>query len=494
MAFNLFPFTNLHNLNTDWILKTIKELKAAAETAASQVQEALANAVLYTSQSKETSERRVACTNIHAVSYDSTPLSSGDAAHARSNIGAAAAGDVPDVTDVLRYSSQSLTIDQKTQARTNIGAAAAGDVADVLRYSSQSLNSTQKAQARTNIGAVGQSSPNFYQGFSIVEGDSPSNPSVDIISEHTGTVNELTLEGSLGDRKVVINGVADPTAINQAANKGYVDTAIAAAVVAPEGVVKYNEAQTLTNPQKTQARSNIGAADASTVSNLQNLAAYTLQITETATDTFSITGGTLAGAQEAQDHGAPVIIDLITLLDGLIRGLASFSSDSSGNIVTILAKPAAPGVSSSYGFSILITNDGTDDILTCTPFEFKLMPSSGILDAGKSLTVSGMGAPGWEQIKPVTVLETVSATPTIASAQDNHIYKFTRDLTSLSLTTGSGTYMICFHSGSTATTTSFPVSILGLDDFVPAVNTYYEISIMDGRAVWMGWPDPVEEL
>ena len=37
MAFNMFPFTNLHNLTTDWILKTIKELKTATEQAAATV-------------------------------------------------------------------------------------------------------------------------------------------------------------------------------------------------------------------------------------------------------------------------------------------------------------------------------------------------------------------------------------------------------------------------------------------------------------------------
>ena len=456
MAFNLFPFTNLHNLNTDWILKTIKELKAAAETAASQVQEALANAVLYTSQSKDTSSRRVACTNIHAVSYDSTPLGSGDAA----------------------------------QARSNIGAIGSSDVSDVLRYSSQSLNSTQKAQARTNIGAVGQSSPTIYQGVSIVEGDSPSNPSVDIISEHTGTVNELTLEGSLGDRKVVINGVANPTANNQAANKSYVDTAIAAAVVAPEGVVKYNEAQTLTIPQKAQARTNIGAGSAGDVEDLLDVKTYNVDIQETSASTFSITGGTLAGAQTAQDNGATVIVNLQSIEYGLLRGVASFTAAAGGDLFCTLIYWAT-GSTECHGFIILIENDGTDDTVAVTQMSFMPTPASVVANAGMSLTVTGMGVPSWTQIQPKVVTDASSTTPTIASALDNYIYKFTEDLTSLSLTTGSGSYMICFHSGSTATTTSFPVSILGLDDFVPAVNTYYEISIMDGRAVWMGWPDPV---
>ena len=169
MAFNLFPFTNLHNLNTDWILKTIKELKEAAETAAAQVTSALSNAVLYTLQTHNETDRKQACANIHAVSYDDAPLNSGNAAQARANIGAASASDIPDVSGFVSYSVQSPTTGQKTIARDNIDAASAADLTDLgltVAAQSQALNDcvkytaqtgrtdAEKAQARNNIGAI----------------------------------------------------------------------------------------------------------------------------------------------------------------------------------------------------------------------------------------------------------------------------------------------------------------------------------------------------
>ena len=204
MAFNMFPWTNLHNLNTDWILKTIKDLKAATEQAASTVAGYAArltgledSVVKFTPQSLNAIQKQTARSNIGAISeadvagtvkynteqqltleqqatargnisaapsvgviYYNAEQSLSDAYKtlARNNIGAAAAGDVPAIDGVVRYDeSQSLTDGQKTQARSNIGAAAASaipDVSDVLRYSSQSLTNPQKAQARNNIGAM----------------------------------------------------------------------------------------------------------------------------------------------------------------------------------------------------------------------------------------------------------------------------------------------------------------------------------------------------
>ena len=431
MAFNLFPFTNLHNLNTDWILKTLQEAKTAVEESLAAVQTALTNAVLYTSQSKDTSSRRVACTNIHAVSYDSTTISNEDKAQARTNIGAAAAADVTslgsavdDLTTAMqttvRFTEQSLSDISKAQARTNIGAISAADIpaaANAVLYTEQSLTSGQQSQARTNIGAAASSA---------------------------------------------IPDVTD--------------------------VLRYSS-QSLTSGQKSQARTNIGAAAAADVSDLQLTEVYNLTIEETAADTFSITGGNLPDAQAAQSHGAPVIINLITINDGLLRGLADFTADENGDIKATLVNMYGPGLASSSGYRISITSSGGSDVLTCTHFTYRDVPACGQPDSGKILKVGSNGSPAWTP-SPNVITDSSSTTPTIASAQDDTIYKFTQDLTSLSLTAGTGSYMICFHAGSTATTTSFPVSILGLDDFVPETNTYYEISIMDGRAVWMGWPDP----
>ena len=170
MAFNMFPFTNLHNLNTDWILKTIKELKTATEQAAATVAGYAArltgledSVVKFTPQSLTTGQKTQARSNIGAVSeadvtgtvkYNTEQqLTTEQQATARGNISAA-----PMIGVVYYNEAQELGDSYKAQARENIGAAAAGDVPTiegVVRYDeSQSLTNGQKTQARNNIGAM----------------------------------------------------------------------------------------------------------------------------------------------------------------------------------------------------------------------------------------------------------------------------------------------------------------------------------------------------
>lgn len=170
MAFNMFPFTNLHNLNTDWILKTIKELKTATEQAAATVAGYAArltgledSVVKFTPQSLTAGQKQTARSNIGAISeadvtgtvkYNTEQqLTTEQQATARGNISAA-----PMIGVVYYNEAQELGDTYKAQARENIGAAAAGDVPTidgVVRYDeSQSLTIPQKAQARNNIGAM----------------------------------------------------------------------------------------------------------------------------------------------------------------------------------------------------------------------------------------------------------------------------------------------------------------------------------------------------
>lgn len=88
--------------------------------------------------------------------------------------------------------------------------------------------------------------------------------------------------------------------------------------------------------------------------------------------------------------------------------------------------------------------------------------------------------------KPTTV--TVSGTtPTIAAAA-NTVYNC-GELASLTVSSSpaSGAYSIVFTSGATPTVTSFPATILGLEDFAPEANTLYEINVLDNRAVVGSW-------
>ena len=80
-----------------------------------------------------------------------------------------------------------------------------------------------------------------------------------------------------------------------------------------------------------------------------------------------------------------------------------------------------------------------------------------------------------------------STTPTISPVA-NTTYKC-GELTSLTIIDppATGAYSVVFTSGATATVTTFPASILGLEDFAAEANTIYEINVLDNRAVVGSW-------
>ena len=92
----------------------------------------------------------------------------------------------------------------------------------------------------------------------------------------------------------------------------------------------------------------------------------------------------------------------------------------------------------------------------------------------------------YSSAKP-TVVNVSGTTPTI-QAVDNTRY-ICGELTSLTVSSypASGAWMIEFESGSTATTTSFPNTIKGLDNFAAEANKVYEINVLDGKALKASW-------
>lgn len=91
-----------------------------------------------------------------------------------------------------------------------------------------------------------------------------------------------------------------------------------------------------------------------------------------------------------------------------------------------------------------------------------------------------------KQDKPID--ETVSEAAASITPEANAIYHC-GTLTSLTVTNppSTGAYSIVFTSGSTATSTTFPATILGLEDFAAKANTLYEINVLDNRAVVGSW-------
>ena len=91
-----------------------------------------------------------------------------------------------------------------------------------------------------------------------------------------------------------------------------------------------------------------------------------------------------------------------------------------------------------------------------------------------------------KQDKPLD--ETISETAVEITPEPNAIYHC-GTLTSLTITDpyAVGAYSIIFTSGSTPTQTTFPATILGLEDFAAEANTMYEINVLDNRAVVGSW-------
>ena len=84
--------------------------------------------------------------------------------------------------------------------------------------------------------------------------------------------------------------------------------------------------------------------------------------------------------------------------------------------------------------------------------------------------------------------ETVSEAAASITPEANTIYHC-GTLTSLTITDppATGAYSIVFTSGSTATSTTIPSTILGLEDFAAEANTMYEINVLENRAVVGSW-------
>jgi len=91
-----------------------------------------------------------------------------------------------------------------------------------------------------------------------------------------------------------------------------------------------------------------------------------------------------------------------------------------------------------------------------------------------------------KQDKPIE--ETISEAAVEITPEANAIYHC-GELTSLTITNppSTGAYSIVFTSGSTPTQTTFPATILGLEDFAAEANTIYEINVLDNRAVVGSW-------
>lgn len=463
MAFNMFPFTNLHNLNADWILKTIKEAKAAVDESLAAVRAALSDAVLYTAQTKTADEQAVARTNIGAASTDSVNTLSGRVNSLESS-------------RVSYAAQQQLTPTQQQTARANIGAAPS---IGVVRYNEvQVLGDSYKAQARENIGAVDE-----------VEVDARISliPAVRFEPQTLSDSEKLQARSNIGaisagDIPPAASAVLYTAQELTDSQKSQARSNIGAAAVG--SYLRY-DLQTLTAAQKQQARANIGVSGAEDQPMMVSV--YPDQL-ETGYECDTRVSDMIEQAQ----YGRLIVI-LFTPLNSDIRYqcVAQLDDESSPNTVVAHAyNPNDPASHQPFNWYRIALAAGSEaDTLTVSEQSGWLVPLPQLGDQGKLLAVNNLGRPAWQQIQPAEVTDLESTSISLASASANTIYNY-GELTSLTVTAiaNPGDFIIRFTSGATPTTTNFPASMVFPEAFSAEANTRYEINVSNGYALAVGWP------
>lgn len=482
MAFNMFPWTNLHNLNADWLLKTVKQAADHVDQIASgiedwasrltQVETAVDDRVAYSAQSKNAAQK----------------------VQARSNIGAASALEVSTISDNLDTCISDLATVTQTASDN------AADISvlqmdssllatrittlenSAVKTTEQTLTETQKNQARTNI-------------------DCPSSGAL-----NTAVGRISSLESSCV--KITEQTLTDPQKVQARSNIGAISSADVPAIT---GAVVYNEAQTLTDAQMLQARENINAAVSGSY-----LRYDTQQLTaaqkQQARSNIGVSGAEdqplivtvrpneqntgyesdtqVSDITEAAEFGRLVII-LFTPIGSstLYQCVADLDATSSPNTVTAYAVNLNDaGSSTETNWFRIYMAAGSPDTLTVTQQSGRFVPIPQAGDTGKLLGVAMNGRPAWQQILPTTVTDLSSTSITLASAADNTEYNY-GTLSTLTITaiTNPGEFSITFTSGATATVLTVPAGMTMPDSFSVEANTRYEINCKNGYAVVAGW-------
>ena len=466
MAFNLFPYSNFHRLNADWLLKKMKEMVALITDKAEEVDAAADTVQGYelrlenveagvhdldtsrvsyrhvqelTDEQKQTARGNIGAAPARGVVMynEAQLLSDAYKAQARSNIGALGSADLPDVSDVVRYSAQTPTDAQKLQARTNIGAAAAGDIpTGVVLYSeAQSLSTAERFQARENIGA---------QPAGIVPAG----------AVRYDALQELT-SGQQLQARVNIGAAADQD------------------IPSLESCVQVDEAQSFTESQQAQARLNIGVPG-TLIAQISYDAQDGYELDVDLDDLVSALeqpGGNVSiyAVDVAGWPGAPTGALLQDLENVILDNVKVFRASGSNDFTILASSSLSEGSNLTKLLQVVISYDGTGHATTISSsFVDQLqVPASSAGDADKVLTVSNSGIPvwGWANLLSVTVTLTSQSLGTWSGASWEAVksnIQYGRPL-SVSLTGTTGTIYCLFSSmasnGSIEVATSLPMSM-----------------------------------
>ena len=140
-----------------------------------------------------------------------------------------------------------------------------------------------------------------------------------------------------------------------------------------------------------------------------------------------------------------------------------------------------------YGLSQDNTPSGADG----AAIVFTSVPQANTV---KTLTVTCvLDVDSWafatKQLAEAQVNHNIGGATVTITPGANDVYKC-GELTSLTISNppATGSYSIVFTSGSTATTTNFPVDMKFQEAFAAEANTRYEINVLNGYALAVGWP------
>ena len=272
--------------------------------------------------------------------------------------------------------------------------------------------------------------------------------------------------------------------------------------------VRFDLAQTLTGTQKTQARRNIGAADAVDVTqiiqDLQTLATYAVMVNAAQTFTDAQKAQARANIGAAAEGEAPVpagavLYDQSQSLSSAQKLLARTNIGALGDDPTVENLYFS---ADDQDIQIYSDNPATGPVLA---LEGMNQSSSGldVRVTGVADPVSGNDAANKAYADSVRgpYLSTIAGNDVIlqvdaASAKNNTLYNCTAaELNSLEIQASAAPatnreFTVRFTSGATPTELDTPLTILGLDDLVPEANTIYEINVLGNLAVWHSWEVP----
>ena len=193
MAFNMFPYSNLHRMNTDWVIEQIRNAAQAVQDAKEEVDAAVAVmegydehlSILDQGVASNAGQIQTVASNLstlagtvatqgdrinsintgltdlagHAVQTYEQEFSDTEKTQARTNIGAVALSAYNTnnnrVNAILEYQGNQISaLENSDNTQNGQISALQADTASVVKYTSQTLTNAQKLQARQNIGAA----------------------------------------------------------------------------------------------------------------------------------------------------------------------------------------------------------------------------------------------------------------------------------------------------------------------------------------------------